>query len=324
MHWLEKHWQRTTRVSLTLLPLSWIYCGLIELRRLAYRWGLKRVRRLPVPVVVVGNITVGGVGKTPLVCWLVALLQRAGYRPGVVSRGYGGQARSWPRTVTPDSDPGEVGDEPVLLARRAGCPIVVGPDRMADGEMLLRLHPCNVIIADDGLQHLALARDVEIAVIDGERRFGNGYCLPAGPLREMLSRLQTVDVRVCNGVAQAGELGMTLAGAEFHQVREPKGVAGPQSFRAGAVHAVAGIGNPQRFFTHLRGLGLEINEHAYPDHHLFTAEEICFPDSRPVIMTEKDAVKCAHIADERHWYLPVEVHADPRLGEIVLRLLRDL
>jgi tetraacyldisaccharide 4'-kinase len=322
-HWLERHWQHDTLLSRALTPLSWLYCAVVALRRWCYRVGLLRSTRLPVPVVVVGNITVGGTGKTPLVCWLAELLRGAGYRPGIVSRGYGGRARTWPRAVEPDSDPAEVGDEPVLLARRTGCPMVVGPDRVADASMLLREHDCDLIVADDGLQHLALGRDIEIAVVDGMRRFGNARCLPAGPLREAPGRLTTVDFRVCNGEPKGDELGMRLKGGRLHRVGDDSMVAEVATFAGGPVHAVAGIGNPARFFADLRALGLEPIEHPFADHHAYTAADIDFGDGRPVIMTEKDAVKCVAFAGPEHWYLPVEAVPDPALGRRLLQRLEE-
>jgi tetraacyldisaccharide 4'-kinase len=290
---------------------------------LCYGVGLFETTRLQVPVVVVGNITVGGTGKTPLVSWLAGHLRQAGYRPGIVSRGYGGNAKTWPRAVTPDSDPAEVGDEPVLLARRAGCPVVVGPDRVADARMLLSEHDCDLIIADDGLQHLALGRDLEIAVVDGMRRLGNGRCLPAGPLREPAARLAGVDFQVCNGSPQGEELGMQLSGGRLHRVGEDDIVADPAGLAGAPVHAVAGIGNPARFFADLRGLGLEVIEHPFPDHHTYVAADIAFGDGRPVIMTEKDAVKCVAFAGPVHWYLPVQASPDPALGRRILQRLGE-
>ena len=318
---LEKHWQKTTGVSLLLLPLAWVYCALTVLRRLAYVSGLKRSRRLPVPVIVVGNLTAGGTGKTPLVIWLASLLRAAGRHPGIVSRGYRGRATHWPQAVHADSDPRLVGDEPVLLARHGGCPVVVGPDRVAAARQLLAAHPCDVLLSDDGLQHLALARDIEIVVIDGARRYGNGHCLPAGPLREGLARLRSVDVRVCQGEPETGEFGMHLQGHELRQIADPAQCVPPAVFAGAPVHAVAGIGNPARFFASLRALGLDPIEHAFPDHHDFTAADLEFGDARPVIMTEKDAVKCAPFAPARFWYLPVAAVPDPALGERVLMLL---
>ena len=205
MTWLEKRWYSTS-TPLLLLPFEWLFRLLVLLRRLAFRLGLKPSYALPVPVIVVGNISVGGTGKTPLVVWLVSLLRKAGYHPGIVSRGYGGKAERWPQQVRPDSDPQTVGDEPVMLAQRCACPIVAAPDRVAAAKLLLKHTKCDLIITDDGLQHYRLKRDIEIVVVDGERRFGNGHCLPAGPLREPQSRLAEVDFVIANGLAGRGDL----------------------------------------------------------------------------------------------------------------------
>jgi tetraacyldisaccharide 4'-kinase len=323
MRWIERQWQQRGPVSLALLPLSWVYCLLVELRRFLYRTGLWRRTRLPVPVIVVGNITVGGTGKTPLTIWLAGFLRQHGYRPGIVTRGYGGRSPAWPLAVRPDTDPALVGDEPVLLARGSGCPVMADPRRARAAERLIQAHGCNLILSDDGLQHLALARDIEIAVIDGVRRFGNGYCLPAGPLREPVRRLDMVQTRVTQGLPQAGELGMQLVAGRFQPLRPGPPAVTAQFFHGHPVHAVAGIGYPPRFFDLLRQLGLEVIEHPFPDHHTFRPEDIRFGDPLPVIMTAKDAVKCERFADSHCWYLDVEAKPDLRLGERLLSLLEE-
>jgi len=320
---LERHWYRLTPVSVLLLPLSLIFCVLVQLRYMLYRLRVIPGTHLPVPVIVVGNITVGGTGKTPLVIWLANFLRQAGYRPGIVTRGYRGNSQAWPVAVMPQTPPGQVGDEAVLLARYSGCPVLAGPDRVAAARQHVE-QGCNVIISDDGLQHYRLRRDVEIAVIDSMRRFGNRLCLPAGPLREPVSRLKSVSVRVANGVPEAGELGMTFEPAGFYNLSEPERRAATDQFRDGPVHAVAGIGNPDRFFSSLRGLGLSVIPHPFPDHHGFLPGELEFSDDRPVIMTEKDAVKCEPFATARCWVLAVEARPDAALGEQVLKRLKEI
>jgi tetraacyldisaccharide 4'-kinase len=320
--WLQAHWYRKTIVSLVLLPVSWLYLALVTLRRALYRAGLIRVNRVPAPVIVIGNITVGGTGKTPLVSWLARRLQTLGYKPGIVSRGYGGRASNYPVYVTGRSDPAEVGDEPLLLARHGAWPVMVGPKRALAARKLVDEHHCDVIISDDGLQHYPMARDFEIAVIDGERRFGNGYCLPAGPLRESVARLRTVQARVTNGVPRPGELGMQLRAVCFKSVIRPENQRDLSNFAGQRVHGLAGIGYPERFFRQLHELDIDVVEHAYADHYDYRREDIEFGDAAPVIMTEKDAVKCEAFADQRHWYLAVEADPDPALAEEVLRLLR--
>ncbi|MEJ2440729.1 MAG: tetraacyldisaccharide 4'-kinase, partial [Gammaproteobacteria bacterium] len=245
-----------------------------------------------------------------------------GYKPGIISRGYGGKARSWPQQVRPDADPVMVGDEAVLISRRTGCPMAVGPNRIADCQALLEYADVDVIISDDGLQHYALGRTVEIAVIDGVRRFGNGFCLPAGPLRELRSRLETVDCRVTNGVAAQGEIPMryqadiaiNLLSGEQRQISD---------FRNQPVHAVAGIGNPDRFFNFIRGHGIRSNTCAFPDHHYYTADELDFAGNDVLLMTEKDAVKCQRFARENWWYVPVDAVLPEEFGLNLIHLLEE-
>jgi tetraacyldisaccharide 4'-kinase len=320
---LERHWYRLTPVSVLLLPLSLIFCALVQLRRTLYRLRVIPSTRLPVPVIVVGNITVGGTGKTPLVIWLANFLRQAGYRPGIVTRGYRGNSQTWPVAVTPQTPAKQVGDEAVLLARHSGCPVLAGPDRVAAARQHVE-QGCDLIVSDDGLQHYRLRRDLEIAVIDSTRRFGNRLCLPAGPLREPVTRLRSVSVRVANGVPETGELGMTFEPAGFYNLAEPERRASADQFRDGPVHAVAGIGNPDRFFSSLHGLGLNVIPHPFPDHHDFLAGELEFSDDRPVIMTEKDAVKCEPFATARCWVLAVEARPDVALGEQVLKRLKEI
>ena len=313
----QAYWY-THRVPWPWLPLEALFRGVAAVRRRAYRAGLLPSFALGVPVVVVGNLTVGGTGKTPLVIAIVQALQAAGFTPGVVTRGYGGHAKSWPQFVLPDSDPFAVGDEPVVIARHTQCPVVAAPDRVAAGRALLAAKDCDVIVTDDGLQHYRLKRDVEIAVVDAARGFGNGHCLPAGPLREPVCRAQQVDFVVANGAPHAaGQSGMTLRGdTAVHCVEHGQRRPLPE-FAAQPIHAVAGIGNPDRFFHQLEAAGLEIIRHAFADHHVFLQEDIMFDDTLPVLMTEKDAVKCRAFAGDRHWYLPVRAQLDanffPRL-----------
>ena len=323
MFTLERHWQRLTPLSLVLLPLSMAFCALVWLRRTLYRLGVLRSIGFPVPVIVIGNITVGGTGKTPLVIWLTDFLRQAGYRPGIVTRGYRGQSSVWPVSVTKDTAVNLVGDEALLLARRCNCPVMAGPDRIASIHALLN-QDCNLIVSDDGLQHYRLQRDLEIAVIDGVRRFGNGLCLPAGPLREPVSRLKSIALRVANGQPREGELGMQLSPTHFYSLRQPGQQTSAEQFRPTFVHAVAGIGNPERFFDSLRALGLRILPHAFPDHHTFEARELEFGDNLPVILTEKDAVKCQHFAAPHFWVLAVDAQPDVRLGEKILQRLKEI
>ena len=309
--WLETIWYKDPFLGVFLNPLGFMFSDLVRFRTFLYRRGILKTHRLTVPVIVVGNITVGGTGKTPLVIWLAKWLKDNGANPGIISRGYGGQTKDWPQTVDKDSDAIMVGDEALLLARQTGCPVVVGPKRVDAARQLLQEFTCNVILSDDGLQHYALHRDLEIVVIDGERRFGNGYCLPAGPLREPVSRLQHVDLMVVNGEKyEDNEHVMHLVGdtAVNLLTSERKSLA---EFKDKNCHALAGIGNPQRFFTLLVNAGLQCKTVSFPDHYAFAADDIMFADDWPVLMTEKDAVKCAAFADQRHWFVPVFAQLQP-------------
>lgn len=319
---LDYYWYNKNLFVQLLLPLSWLFGLLVLMRQFAYRLSILKTHKLPVPVIIVGNITVGGTGKTPLVVWLVARLEAEGYTPGIISRGYGGAARHWPQQVRPDSDPQMVGDEAVLLARRCQCPMSVGPDRVAAAQALLEYTDCDIIVSDDGLQHYALGRDAEIAVIDGVRRFGNGHCLPAGPLREPLSRLESIDIVVSNGVPGPREYQMTLQTGSACRLDDSWVQRPLDSFAGQRVHAVAGIGNPERFFRQLEERGLEIIEHSFPDHHPFSQTDIDFGDDLPVLMTEKDAVKCRLFATQKYWYVPVDARLDERMLPLLFRLTR--
>ena len=318
---LDRMWYGRGGWGRWLAILSLPYVAAVRVRRALFHRGLRTSHRIGVPVVVVGNITVGGTGKTPLVVWLVQRLRAHGYRPGVICSGYRGGAREWPRHVCADSDPAEVGDEAVLVAKRCSCPVVAAPDRVAAARVLLGEADCDIVVSDDGLQHYRLARDVEIAVLDGQRRHGTGWCFPAGPLREPISRLESVDFVVTKGHAREGEYRMELSGRLLRQAADDSVVIDPADLPAGTVHAVAGIGNPCPFFRRLRDLGLRISTRAFPDHHPFSSDDIDYPDGRPVIMTEKDAVKCRRFATGRHWYLPVDAEVDQALEtELIARL----
>lgn len=318
---LVKTWHERNGLSFMLRPFSWLYCFIVVFRRTAYRFRILRSAKLPVPVIVVGNITVGGAGKTPLVVYLAELLKSSGYKPGIVSRGYKGKARSWPQQVRPDGDPVIVGDEAILISRRTQCPMAVGPSRADAAKALLQYHGCDIIISDDGLQHYALQRNVEIAVIDGVRRFGNGFCLPAGPLREPVKRLQIVDFKITNGTAAEDELAMRYQFDDLISLQDNNVKQALKGFKGKTVHAVAGIGHPQRFFDLLREQGLTVIEHSFPDHYYYYPSDIEFDDEYPVLMTEKDAVKCFRFANNNTWYLPVSVKIKGNFNKDLLGLL---
>jgi tetraacyldisaccharide 4'-kinase len=327
--WIEQQWQGSSAWAGLLIPLSWLFALVSGLRRLLYRLGWLRAQRLPVPVIVVGNISVGGTGKTPLVIWLAQQLQQHGYQPGIISRGYGGTATQLPRPVLADSAAQDVGDEPVLLANDSGCPVWVGHDRAAAGRALLAAHPAvTVLISDDGLQHYKLARDIELAVMDGARGFGNRRLLPAGPLREPLARLSSVDAVIVNQLATTRPADvpaavpvyfMALQAQQFVNLLDPARRASAAEFVGRPIHAVAGIGHPQRFFEQLTALGIQAETHAFPDHHAYAAHELAWPE--PILMTAKDAVKCGAFATANMWMLPVQAVLQPNPIELVLAKL---
>lgn len=319
---MERHWysRSLTWFTLLLVPLSWIFYCLLQCRYFLYRKHIKKTAYFPVPVIVVGNITVGGTGKTPFVIWLAKFLQNQGFHPGIVSRGVGGKQSFIPREVKKDSLPSDVGDEALLLAK-TNIPVVLCIDRVAAVNALLKQHSCDVIIADDGLQHYRLGRDIEIAMVDGIRRFGNECLLPAGPLRESVARIKSVDFVVVQGTPKQHEFGMSLEGDQLISIIHPDHKKPLQTFKK--VHAVAAIGHPARFFALLKNAGLDIIEHEFPDHYLYQALDFDFHDDLPILMTEKDAVKCQRFADHRFWYLPVTLQMDTLFQKQLLAKLKD-
>lgn len=321
---IEDLWYGKHPLSIMLVPLGWCYQLLMTLRHLLYQSGILPTQRLDVPVIVVGNIVAGGTGKTPLVIWLAAYLKEKGYQPGIVSRGYKSKVKQWPQQVRIDSNPELVGDEPVLLARRTNCPVAIAPNRYIAAEALIEHEQVDIIVCDDGLQHYALERDIEIAVIDGVRRHGNKRCLPAGPLREPVSRLKSVDMVVCNSGAVRGEFEMEYMPQQLCSVMDKNRRCDVEQFRNQSIHAIAGIGNPAKFFSYLRGKGIRTIEHEFPDHYHFTAKDICFNDGFSVVMTEKDAVKCTEFASAEHWFLPIDVKMTNAFEHRLTILLKDI
>ena len=332
---LQHHWYRTTQphslshslLHWILLPVSLIFRALVALRRMLYRDRILYSEHLLLPVIVVGNITVGGTGKTPLTLALAQQLSERGWHPLIISRGYKGTARK-PMHVKVADNAQQVGDEPLLMALRNICPVWVGKNRGGTAHAALKAHPeCDVVLCDDGLQHYRLQRDVEIAVVDAERGFGNGHMLPAGPLREPVSRLKTVDAVVMNGGSFDTNLGanlpglyeMHLSGDVFYNLLDPTRKATAADFHQLKNHAVAGIGNPQRYFQHLETLGIAFIPHVFPDHYPYSADELAFADCEALLLTEKDAVKCSSFADARFWVLPVHAQIDPALLDHILR-----
>lgn len=292
-----------------LAPLGWLYCAIAWTRaalwRRRWRQPPEAADRLTAPVIVVGNLTVGGTGKTPLVLWLAEHLRGRGWSPGILTRGYGGHGQSQPRPVPIDGDPRVHGDEPILLASRSGCPVMAGADRIAAARRLIEDFGCNLLLADDGLQHYRLRRDLEILLVDGRRGFGNGRCLPAGPLREPVSRARQADILVTNGGGGDSRPNMALRPQRAIKLSDARQTRALAQFVGIPVNAVAGIGHPEQFFALLEYNGLRITRLPYPDHHAFSREDAGHWPPGPVLMTEKDAVKCRAIADARCWFLPV-------------------
>jgi len=331
--WVQSEWERLGGLALVLLPFTLLFGAATWLRRALYRMHLLPRWRSPIPVVVVGNISVGGTGKTPLTLAILDLLQAKGFTPGAIARGYGrvpprdndphGVVRVYPDLATPEL----FGDEPVLIARRSRVPVYISPDRPAAARALVAAHPeVDVLVSDDGLQHYALQRDVELAVVDGERRFGNGLLIPSGPLREPVSRLKRVDAVVVNGGSadtrwNEHQFAMRLGAERFARLTSNQEVA-PAEFalmaRGREVVAVAGIGHPPRFFEHLRSLGVVARSVAFADHHQYQASDLRFPGAEVIVMTEKDAVKCAAFADARMWYLSVAAQLPREFEEFLL------
>jgi len=326
--WLESVWYENGSGRFLLMPLSYLYQAINSYQRKAQT---KNQTKLACPVIVVGNITVGGTGKTPLTIHIVKLLQQAGYNPAIITRGYGGKATTWPQSVTTKSDPNLVGDEAVLMASSAAVPVYAGANRLDSIEQLLQKHNCDVIVSDDGMQHYKMPRDIQIAVIDGKRQLGNGYCLPAGPLREKKERLKECDLIVVNGennpanatinsayeMHLSGQLLINLFTLETKTLDELNGQT---------VQAITGIGNPQRFYSSLKEADLKVIENSFPDHYAFQKTDLDFDDASIVIMTEKDAVKCKSLIGEakQYWCLPVTATLSNEFNIALLTKLKEI
>lgn len=316
MSWAERlvnAWYQGHPALLLLRPLEWLYRSVVQRKRQRFLAGQSPSYRAPLPVIVVGNITVGGTGKTPLILYLIEHCRARGLRVGVVSRGYGAQPPSVPWRVTAEQSAREAGDEPLLLVQRSGVALMIDPDRARAVQALLSAEPLDLILCDDGLQHYRLARDLELVLIDAVRGLGNGRCLPAGPLREPQVRLQSVDAVLFNGasVDSAEGFGFTLQPTALVNVASGERQSLDVFTPGQAVHAVAGIGNPQRFFRTLEALNWRPIAHAFADHATYSAASLEFSPSLPLLMTEKDAVKCRAFAQPDWWYLAVDARPSP-------------
>ncbi|MFO6424769.1 tetraacyldisaccharide 4'-kinase [Motilimonas sp. KMU-193] len=318
-------WYSRTIVSYLLLPFTGLFALVTTMRRLAYRLGWLRSEHAGVPTIVVGNLSVGGNGKTPVVIWLCEILTAAGFKPGVISRGYGGKAQHYPLIVDQHTSGAQAGDEPVLIYHRCQCPVVVSPSRIDAARLLRQSYQVDVIISDDGLQHYALQRDIEIVVVDGERRFGNGWLMPSGPLRETRQRLESVDLIINNGgQIQGDEVAMSLIAADPTPVTDA--IAAFDKTKYGThVNACAGIGHPPRFFKTLDELGFNVAKGVpFADHHAFDEAEIkALEQTLPLFMTEKDAVKCRDFALTQSWYVPVTAAIDAAVADLIIAKLRE-
>jgi tetraacyldisaccharide 4'-kinase len=319
---LERIWYSRSAIALILWPVGALTALATVVRRKLYLSGVLESRGIDAYVVVVGNISVGGTGKTPVAIWLAHELRAHGYRVGVICSGYGGEARSWPQLVTGQSDPVAVGDEAVMLAQRAACAVVAGPDRVAAAERLLSEEAVDIILSDDGMQHYRLRRNFELAVVDGTRALGNRMCLPVGPLREPAIRLRSVDAVVVNDGDWGG---VDLFRFEMIPLYARSLTSGEQKslsdFRGQRVHAVAAIGNPDRFFDWLEKQGIVVERHPMRDHAEILTENLAFDDSLPVLLTEKDAVKCRQIANANVWFVVADVRFTAQSGDRLLRLI---
>lgn len=330
---VAKHWYCSSLTLLTflLLPFSWLFRLIVWLRFNLYRYGILRVYRFNVPIIVVGNLTIGGTGKTPFVIWLAHFLQSQGYKPGIVTRGVGGKRQTHPKVVNLVDQASEVGDEALLLRANANCPVVTCINRAAAVKTLLQKEDCNVVISDDGLQHYRLARSIEIVLVDGQRGLGNKQLLPAGPLREPIKRLNDAAFVVTNVSSHSSnkphlsnkrDMAHTMHFIQQSlQSVSGNAIAELSSFISQPVHAIAGIGNPEQFFLSLEQAGLTIIRHTFPDHHLYQTNDIHFGDDLPIIMTEKDAVKCKAFASPYHWYLPIKAELSKQFQNDLLSLL---
>ena len=317
----EIHYSKSL-VSLLLLPFSAVFLLISFVRKILYRFNFLRSFKLKIPVIVVGNITSGGTGKTPLIIYLANELKKNGYRPGIISRGYGSKGGGMIE-ASQKNDAADVGDEPMLIQKHTHLPVFVSKDRVSAAKALLKKYKkTDVILSDDGIQHYRLKRDIEVLVIDGTRKFGNGYLLPAGPLREFSSKLKTVDAIVCNHKKViGGSYLMKYKGSSLINLKTNKKIH-LNNLRLKNIHAIAGIGNPNRFFDYLKTFNIEFNSSIFQDHYRFSKKDFRNMNDKNIIMTEKDAVKCQKFSRKNFWYLPVTAEVDSKFIDVILKKLR--
>lgn len=322
---LIDHWYRPRLTWLTclLMPFSWLFAAVVYVRRAFYRCGILKSFAFNVPVIVVGNITVGGTGKTPLVIWMVNYLREQGYHPGIVSRGVGSRPHKKPYKVTGASSVLDAGDEPYLMERNTNCPVVIFHDRAQAVATLLADGKCDIVISDDGLQHYRLSRTLEVVVVDGQRKFGNQQLLPAGPLREPVGRIKDADMVIYNNDQNVDAFRMKIVSENLVPLNDAVPTKDICDFSGKKVHAIAGIGHPQRFFNLLEKMDMQIDAHPFPDHHVFNKGDVNFPDDYPVIMTEKDAVKCMSLAVKNCWYIKINIEPDNAFKQALSSVLEQ-
>ena len=320
----EKLWYSKNLFSTVLLPLSWFFKTAASLRKVYYESRISHELGPRVFTIVIGNITVGGTGKTPFVIWLANYCKAQGLQVGIVTRGYKRASKRELIEVNPQSTADQVGDESVLLAHKTSCPVMVSANRERAVKQLTNKYNLDVVLSDDGLQHYKLPRDIEIAIVDAERRFGNGRSLPAGPLREPIKRLEKCDLVVSNGYMASTEIAFELSmedavSLSSHMIRKPL-----DEFKDFTVHAVAGIGNPERFFNMLRSMDMNVIEHKFPDHYRYKEKDLEFNSSDPILMTEKDAVKCRKFTGKKIWYIPVSLLPSSALQQRISAMIEGI
>ena len=320
----EKVWYSNNILSVALLPFSWLFRAVSVIRKNFQQSKSDELGHKRPFIIVVGNITVGGTGKTPLVVWLALQCKQKGLKVGIITRGYKRENKFEIIEALPSTSYKDVGDEAILLSTKTACPVMVGKDRSSSLKKLVDKYNVDIVLSDDGLQHYKLPRDIEIAVVDSERKFGNGRCLPAGPLREPISRLNACDLVVSNGESEISELHFKLEYQQVVSISTDTISKSLQDFKDFTVHAVAGIGNPARFFAILKNAGIHVLEHKFPDHYVYDEKDLDFSDNNSILMTEKDAVKCKNFIDKDIWFLPITIAPNAAFTNQIFKILEGI